>query len=291
MISIEFAEPDTEEWRKWRERCAAEQRLLNESHSRGKPKLISKKLYKAQRRYYLGLHSPFHGKCAYCETLIAENQSGDLDHFRPKGRVTQFSQRVDVVDEAGSKVSHPGYYWLAYDCRNLLPACVDCNRPSTGKSLNKLIGKWDEFPVRGFRASRPGAESKENPLLLNPTTVSKVEKHLAVDDRGVMSHSSKKGEISCDIFGLNRREALIQRRIQAYREGYNAVSLWLLALLNDNNSEAEFNLATIECYEAGINPYSAAGRLGIDHRSRKLAPAMKKLWSRRKRNALGGKTR
>ena len=59
-----------------------------------------------------------HGKCAYCETPVAASGAMELEHFRPKRRVTQANGRV-----------HPMHYaWLELDWDNLLPSCRDCNR-------------------------------------------------------------------------------------------------------------------------------------------------------------------
>jgi hypothetical protein len=88
------------------------------------------------------LENVFHNKCAYCETPV-EGFLGDAEHFRPKGRVRDLteddiSQVVTVVDEDGAEINHPGYFWLAYHWRNLLPSCELCNRYG---------GKQDLFPV------------------------------------------------------------------------------------------------------------------------------------------------
>lgn len=96
----------------------------------------------------------FDGKCAYCETNLRQaRQYGDADHFRPKGAVTyrekpeRECKRVKgtIEDHSGPAVkvvSHPGYFWLAYNWKNLLPACQKCN---SGR------GKQDQFPIRASR--------------------------------------------------------------------------------------------------------------------------------------------
>ena len=89
----------------------------------------------------------FNDKCAYCETNVKEaRQAGHAEHFRPKGGVkykeegrdTQTTARVQ--DEQGQEIDHPGYFWLAYNWKNLVPACEACN---TGR------GKKNQFPVQG----------------------------------------------------------------------------------------------------------------------------------------------
>ena len=89
------------------------------------------------------LTNVFNNKCAYCETQILRFV-GDAEHFRPKGRVSvpvkegkRKTKVVSIQDDSGGEVNHPGYFWLAYNWKNLLPACQICNRN----------GKRDLFPV------------------------------------------------------------------------------------------------------------------------------------------------
>ena len=58
-------------------------RLIKEFEKTGDAK-VDEKLYKKYMKFLLVL---FSGKCAYCETDIVSNQPGDVEHFRPKGRV------------------------------------------------------------------------------------------------------------------------------------------------------------------------------------------------------------
>ncbi len=90
----------------------------------------------------------FHGKCAYCEThLETARQPGDADHYRPKGGVNYKHSESNnkkyitamTVDKFGVRMKHPGYFRLAYDWRNILPACKFCN--SGG-------GKKNQFPIK-----------------------------------------------------------------------------------------------------------------------------------------------
>src|SRR5262245_43420933 len=57
----------------------------------------------------------FHGKCAYCESSYRAVDSRDVEHFRPKGGVTEAPE-------------HPGYWWLAASWSSLLPSCPPCNQ-------------------------------------------------------------------------------------------------------------------------------------------------------------------
>jgi uncharacterized protein (TIGR02646 family) len=58
------------------------------------------------------------GKCAYCERRRDVNRESDIDHFRPKAEVTQ----------PPGAPTHKGYWWLAYDWKNLLFSCRHCNQ-------------------------------------------------------------------------------------------------------------------------------------------------------------------
>jgi 5-methylcytosine-specific restriction endonuclease McrA len=89
------------------------------------------------------LKNVFHGKCAYCETDIGmARQSGDAEHFRPKGRVNYKDGGkfviVKVQSPTGQEITHPGYFWLAYNWKNLVPACRKCNSEQ---------GKKNQFPI------------------------------------------------------------------------------------------------------------------------------------------------
>lgn len=60
-----------------------------------------------------------HGKCCFCEDYIAHVEHGDIEHFRPKGGFQ--------IDET-QPLQTPGYYWLAYDFKNLFYCCQICNQ-------------------------------------------------------------------------------------------------------------------------------------------------------------------
>lgn len=89
------------------------------------------------------LENVFHNKCAYCETYLTR-VIPDTEHFRPKKRVrdklpgSESPAVVKITDEDGNEIQHPGYFWLAYNWKNLLPSCHFCNR---------YEGKKDEFPA------------------------------------------------------------------------------------------------------------------------------------------------
>jgi hypothetical protein len=90
-------------------------------------------------------------KCCFCEGVFNAHYIGDVEHYRPKGAVRE-----------GKKVIYPGYYWLAFEFRNLFFACADCNQ----------YRKRDQFPLvdEGARArSHRDNVDLEDPLILDPS--------------------------------------------------------------------------------------------------------------------------
>lgn len=272
MIHIRLFEPNSPEWRKWKNRCKnATMQLIKVVNNGGIPE-IDDKLYKEQKEVFL---KNFHNKCAYCETLITTNQPGDIDHFRPKGKVTDLNNKpILITGNNGKRIQHPGYYWLAFELSNLLPSCIDCNRPSRGNSNEKLVGKWNKFPVKGEYAFKPGDEAKENPLLINPL-IDNPENHLEIDVLGVLHPKDERGEKSIEVFGLNDRLSLIEERKKTYNNVLNTICLMKINFfskistnINDdvqnylNEFKAEF-FKFKKKYNKGQEPYSIAGKKAI----------------------------
>lgn len=180
------------------------------------------------------LEQLFHGKCAYCETYYSASAPVDIEHYRPKGAVSE--------DPA-----HPGYWWLAMRWDNLLPSCIDCNRKrkqvviQPGISLAELqrlsrtadgrpigSGKKDSFPIAagGVRAlPELTAFEAEGALLLDPCR-DDPEEHLVfhvdgVEPVGVIvakgdPQPSERGVTSIHVYGLNRL-GLVQERTRILR--------------------------------------------------------------------------
>lgn len=159
------------------------------------------------------LNKLFHNKCAYCEGKITNTGPIDVEHFRPKGQIE-------------GELNHPGYWWLATEWTNLLASCIDCNRgrnqtlldSEDGQQLTqgeRLSGKHDHFPVAGQRATcATDDHALEDPLLIDPTCVDPSE-HIdwkVVADRPLAVAMSRYGQISIDLFGLNRSKLAEARR-------------------------------------------------------------------------------
>ena len=258
MIFVDFEEPKTDSWQKWRQQCDVKTDELIQRHEAGEQITIGN-LYKHSRmqEIYKRQEKPFHGKCAYCESDVLVSQHGDIEHWRPKGAVTdEHNKTVYIRDENGTVSPHPGYYWLAYEWTNLLLSCVLCNQISSSKPLGKLIGKGTRFPVKGDYARRRGEETTEEPLLLNPAEEDP-DTHLSVDVTiGIMIPKSERGRISIEILGLNR-EALVVARYRCLRSVESLVKEWRTAGTVIGRREAELRMERIR---RGKEPYSAAGR-------------------------------
>ena len=262
MISVSFAPPSTLEWIDWLRECQTEQEELNLKISNGVKSQAKSAVYgRLKERIYLDKQGPFFGKCAYCETFIYSTQHGDMEHFRPKGGVTNTDNEIIRLTDG---TPHPGYYWLAYDFTNLRPACVLCNQPSTGRSQNVRIGKWNAFPLfdERQRAQKPGEESRESPLLINPT-VDNPSLHLGLSNlTGVLFavNASLRGQACIDIFGLNTRD-LPSRRLERFR----AINALFLQCMDKRIKGADACIETNKLKEVmrGQDEFCIAGRQAI----------------------------
>jgi hypothetical protein len=151
MIKLDFEswkkKPDCEAW--WTE-CAqtaktATEGLIKKYEENGQlvEKDLDSKIWGALKKMLL--KHCLDGKCAYCEISIDQSrQSGHQEHFRPKLKVNYRKPgrksllNAQIKDPQGATVDHPGYFWLAYNYKNLLPSCEKCN---TG------MGKKNQFPL------------------------------------------------------------------------------------------------------------------------------------------------
>lgn len=171
------------------------------------------------------LNELFHFKCGYCESDMRAVAPGDVEHFRPKGKIT-------VRGADGKVASKPGYPWLAAEWSNLLLACTFCNSPNKHqvRSLPKrTLGKANWFPLADERkrAKTPRQVAREPRLLLDPCT-DKPEKHLVftregdIQPRTVRGKPSPMGEATIETCGL-ARSGLMQRRAAHRRIVENAI--------------------------------------------------------------------
>jgi uncharacterized protein (TIGR02646 family) len=177
-------------------------------------------------------------KCAYCETVYAADGPMTVEHYRPKGG-------YDLPD--GSR-QVPGYWWLGSTWTNLLPSCRDCNseRGHDYEGARIKTGKANRFPLadEARRATAPGREADEEPLLLDPT-VDDPDEHLEFIDEGVVRAAKDsggeklRGRETIDVLGLRRHDLVTVRH--AHQEMVDAtLKRYLTALRKLDRDEDDF---------------------------------------------------
>lgn len=119
-------------------------------------------LIAANRAQWVALRAEFsaysHGKCWYVECKNPGTDD-DIDHFRPKSGVKE-------------DATHPGYFWFAFDWKNLRLSCHRANRPRINPDGAGTGGKAGHFPLvnPAARAFTPAeGKGQEVPALLDPT--------------------------------------------------------------------------------------------------------------------------
>jgi hypothetical protein len=137
------------------------------------------------------LEHVFNKKCAYCETNVREaRQVGHAEHFRPKGGVKYKEEGKDkqttarVKDEQGQDIDHPGYFWLAYNWKNLVPSCEACNTRWGKKNQfpvekhHVLLQKLTDAQVQQLKAAPTESPSWSGFFYLQPDDLDRIEGRL-----------------------------------------------------------------------------------------------------------------
>lgn len=153
------------------------------------------------------LEKIYKDKCAYCESKIKHAASLQVEHYRPKAKVTEDK-------------NHDGYYWLGLEWSNLLLSCPRCNQNGA---------KGNCFPIQGKRATLPTSIISSNkidrtnlfandvlfiyerPLLLNPE-VNNPRIHFYFDDKGKIHGKTLEGRTTINTCELNRKDLVDNRQ-------------------------------------------------------------------------------
>lgn len=145
----------------------------------------------------------YHSKCAYCETDTSAGAPMQVEHYRPKAKVTE-------------DVNHLGYYWIAYEWSNLILSCSKCNNkkrnrfPILGSRVTEPKLGDDGLPSNDFRLSNSPNFTSESPQLLHPE-IDFVEDHFLYNEKGEIVGRTAKALETIKICGLNRKELVFKR--------------------------------------------------------------------------------
>jgi hypothetical protein len=173
-------------------------------------------------------------KCAYCERKLAARGDGgaaehDLEHFRPKNAVKQWSAPKEIDFSIGDP-RDIGYHWLAFHLLNYCTACTKCNSGF----------KKNYFPIAGVRGglgAQPGPklDAKERPLLLYPLGAGDDDPEELIRFRGLVAvppekdpiaatkirkdgYRNRRARVIIAFFDLNQRSELLWGRAEKLRE-------------------------------------------------------------------------
>jgi hypothetical protein len=283
--------PDRTEWLHWEEDArtatkaviAAYEEWRNNNSNRKFLYEFDDEIWKRLRDFML--HRVFYGKCAYCETREIRSPY-HAEHFRPKGMVRfkalngKALQKAMVEAEGGVTVEHPGYFWLAYHWKNLLPSCAFCNAH---------LGKKNQFPIAGnsyiltsrlesadlsqlkaapftsgmdpslYYLLSDDLDQFENPLLLHPL-MDDPREYICFGDCGEVASvdSNLKGAHSIAVYDLCA-EALRRERQRAQEEGENRYMMAKASCRDARMSTREAaGVHAMESFVQGREAYSAA---------------------------------
>lgn len=134
-----------------------------------------------------------HKKCCYCESISEDTSYGAVEHYRPKGAVMPGKNQRKI---------YPGYYWLAYEWKNLLFVCQRCN---TNKS--------SYFPLEdnSQRArNHTQALKNESPLFIHPVD-DDPSQHISFYDDAIIGKTVK-GKTTIEYLKLDRADLFESRK-------------------------------------------------------------------------------
>ena len=153
------------------------------------------------------LRKIYNNKCAFCESDTTAGAVLQVEHYRPKAKVTE-------------DTNHNGYYWLGYEWTNLLYACSSCNRAkSTFFPIEKTGVRIYTYSLNGANLDKLKCKIdytdlvNEKPLILNPEEKDfNPEIHFIISPSGKIRHKTKKGETTINKCKLYRRDLTLARK-------------------------------------------------------------------------------
>ena len=160
-----------------------------------------------------------HGKCCYCERLIAKE--GDVEHFRPKSA---------IQNKSGDSLQKPGYYWLVYDWQNLYFSCKPCNQTY----------KRNLFPLQSFtnRATSHKLNiEQEDAALIEPC---REDPESMIGFRGEVPYAiddNERGMTTIEVLNLNNHNKEARRKHLHTLKTYDDIIKQLIQNLHDPESQ------------------------------------------------------
>jgi uncharacterized protein (TIGR02646 family) len=202
------------------------------------------------------LRAAQHDKCCFCEAKLGHVQFGDVEHFRPKASTQQSAADPPTV----------GYYWLAYEWKNLYLSCEICNR----RHKQKLFPLAN--PDRRVSSHQRFADlDAEQPLFVDPgredpTAFIEYRREYAKEVEG-----GARGAATLESLQLNRPRLVERRRDR--REPLRFL-LNLLALNIQSEFSDDERREWIEALKLVIDAAGASGEYSSMVRSllRQVAP-------------------
>lgn len=185
----------------------------------------------------------FHNKCSFCESVMTWTIPENVNRYRP----------IYQTIELDGTIFPDHYWWLMFDWDNLIPLCTECVRACGTR-----------FPILGPRASygaRGDELLAEQPLLLDPCR-DRPDEHLVYTPDGLVVSSTRPGQVTIEVFNLNR-SALVDARQKVYKR-YEQVKNQLMILIEKGarpgNPQAEELLDTLRHAGDADEPYAGMMR-------------------------------
>jgi hypothetical protein len=161
-------------------------------------------------------------KCGFCERRLEKSPYGntehDVEHFRPKAKVTEWpprSVRRERHIHFGfplGPAADPGYFLLAYHLENYLISCKTCNTALKANSFPIARGRHTD-------AERTRDLGDERAYLIYPIGASDDDPERLITFRGVLpvpvatkGHARKRALVTIRFFELDSREVLLEER-------------------------------------------------------------------------------
>jgi len=149
----------------------------------------------------------YNNKCAFCETDTSAGAVLQVEHYRPKAKVTE-------------DPTHDGYYWLGYEWSNLLYACSSCNRAkATFFPIEQKGVRVFYPPMLGSILNTAKCNSleldllNEKPLILNPEELDfEADKHFIISPNGGIRKISIRGDETINKCKLHRKSLTVARK-------------------------------------------------------------------------------